>query len=108
MNSIRTRIDNKQIEKEGVPLEEWDKLVVEHAPPNVLRVAKSTLAMAWAAHYSMPRTMHCEPLAAAKRSSTRAKKTKERSPFTRLPGIDAMAPCANRTFAAFTSASHRW
>jgi hypothetical protein len=29
--------------------------------------------VAWAAHYSIPRTLHCEPLAAAKRSSTRAK-----------------------------------
>ena len=58
------------------------------------------------AHYSMPRTMHCEPLAAAKRFSARPKRTQERWPFTSLPGIDAMAPCANRTFAAFTCASH--
>jgi hypothetical protein len=116
------------------PPDEWDKVVIEHEPPNVLLVAidepgnivgflpsihgkarcsccsfiQSTLAAAWAAHCSMLRMKRCEPQAAAKRFSTRTKITKERSPYTRPPGIDATAPCVNRTFAVYTCASHEW
>ena len=40
----------------------------------------------------------CEPQAAEKRFSTRTKKTKERSLFTRPPGIDATVPCGESDF----------
>ncbi len=84
------------------------------SPPSIRATARcscgsftpSTLAVA--AHCSMPRMRRCEPQAAAKPFSTRTKKTKERSQFTRPLGIDATAPCVNRTFAVYTCASHDW
>jgi hypothetical protein len=66
---------------------------------------QSTLAMAEAAH-SRCRARCIAIRWLPPRVPTRAKKTKEHSPFKRLPGIDAMAPCANRIFAAFTCVSH--
>jgi hypothetical protein len=114
------------------PPDQWDKLVIEHEPPtycwspsmnqatssasppsirakarcSCCSFTQSKLAGAWAEHCSMLRMKRCEAQAAAKRFSTRTKKTKERSLYTRPPGIGATAPCVNRTFAVFTCASH--
>ena len=113
------------------PPDEWDKLVIEHAPPNVLLVAiddEGGLAGFTTVHPSEGemyllfvhpehagrgvgrallngRMKSCEPRAAAKRSSTRTNKTKERCTFMRPPGTGATASCANRTFAVFICAS---
>ena len=114
------------------PPEEWDKEVLEHAPPNVLLVAidePGDVVGFTAVHpqecemfllFVHPEHARCgvgRALLDAAHEALRAagcreaflysmKKTKERSLFTRPQGIDVMAPCANRIFAAFTCASH--
>jgi GNAT superfamily N-acetyltransferase len=115
------------------PPDEWDKLVVEQAPPNALLVAvdePGTVAGFTAvrvqegemfllfvhpefAGRGVGRTLldaahDCVPPAAERCFSTRTNKTKERLPSTRPPDTAATARCANRIFAAFAYASRAW
>jgi GNAT superfamily N-acetyltransferase len=116
------------------PPDEWDKLIIEHAPPNVLPVAVNEAGNIVGFTAVHPREgeifllfVHpehagcgvCRALLDAARGALRAEgcceafllrtsKTQGHSRCTKRPVIAATAPCANRTFVAFACESRGW